>query len=318
MKIVVMDGHAANPGDLSWAPFEQFGEVVVYERTAKEDVVARAKDADAVFTNKVVFDEAVLSQLPQLKYIGILATGTNVVDMDAASRHGVVVTNIPAYSTDSVAQLVFAHILNIVNRVDDYANDIRHGRWASNPDFCYWDGQIHELPALTLGIVGLGNIGQKVARIALAFGMTVKAYTSKEQDQLPSGIVKASLEELFAESDILSLHCPLTPDTQRLVNAENLRKMKPSAIVVNTGRGPLVDEDDVAEALRMGVIAAYATDVLCQEPPQADNPLFSCPNAFITPHLAWGTLEARERLMVIAEENVRAFVAGKPVNVVNK
>lgn len=318
MKIVVMDGHAANPGDLSWAPFEQFGEVVVYERTAKDEVVARAKDADIVFTNKVIFDEAVISQLPQLKYIGILATGTNVVDMNAATRHGVVVTNIPAYSTDSVAQLVFAHILNIVNRVDVYANDIRNGRWANNADFCYWDGQIHELSALTLGIVGLGNIGQKVARIALAFGMKVKAYTSKEQNQLPEGIEKASLDELFAESDILSLHCPLTPDTQRLVNAENLRKMKSSAIVVNTGRGPLVDESDVAEALRTGVIAAYATDVLCQEPPQADNPLFSCPNAFITPHLAWGTLEARERLMVISEENVRAFVAGKPVNVVNK
>jgi len=318
LRIVVMDGHAANPGDLSWKPFEEFGEVVVYERTAKEDVVARAKDADAVFTNKVIFDEAVLSQLPQLKYIGILATGTNVVDMDAATRHGVVVTNIPAYSTDSVAQLVFAHILNVVNRVDVYADGVRDGRWAASPDFCYWDGTIHELSALTLGIVGLGNIGMKVARIALAFGMKVMASTSKEQSHLPDGIRKATIDELFSESDILSLHCPLTPDTQRIVNADNLRKMKSSAIVVNTGRGPLVDEDDVAEALREGVIAAYSTDVLCQEPPEADNPLFQCKNAFITPHLAWGTIEARQRLMGIALENVRAFVDGAPINVVNK
>lgn len=314
MKIVVMDGHAANPGDLSWKPFEQFGEVVVYERSKPEEVVERAKDADAVFTNKVVFNDEVMAQLPNLKYIGILATGTNVVDLEAARQRGIVVTNIPAYSTDSVAQLVFAHILNVVNRVDVYANDIRKGRWAQNPDFCYWDSQIHELAAMTIGVYGLGNIGMKVATIAAAFGMRVLAYTSKPQESLPSGITKATQDEIFAQSDIITLHCPLTPETQGLISADNISKMKPTAIVVNTGRGPLVDEIDMAIALKTGTIGAYAADVLCQEPPRADNPLFDCQNCFLTPHLAWGTIEARQRLMLIAEENVRAFVNGEPIN----
>lgn len=314
LHLVVMDGHAANPGDLSWEPFEQFGEVVVYERSKPEEVVERAKDADAVFTNKVVFSDEVMAQLPKLKYIGILATGTNVVDLEAARQRGIVVTNIPAYSTDSVAQLVFAHVLNIVNRVDVYANDIRKGRWAQNPDFCYWDTQIHELAQMTIGVYGLGNIGMKVATIAAAFGMRVLAYTSKPQESLPAGITKASQDEIFAQSDILTLHCPLTPQTQGLINADNISKMKRTAIVVNTGRGPLVDEIDMAIALKTGMLGAYAADVLCQEPPRADNPLFDCENCFLTPHLAWGTIEARERLMLIAEENVRAFVNGEPIN----
>lgn len=312
-----MDGHAANPGDLSWKPFEELAEVVVYERSKPEEVVERAADADMVFTNKVVFDEDVLAQLPKLKYIGILATGTNVVDMEAASRHNVVVTNIPAYSTDSVAQHVFALILNIVNRVDEYANGIRGGRWAKNPDFCYWDSQIHELSALTLGIVGFGNIGSKVAAIARAFGMRVLVETSKQQAQLPQGIEKASREQLLHESDIISLHCPLTPDTKELICRESINQMKPGMVVVNTGRGPLVNEADVAEALCDGRLGAYAADVMCQEPPQADNPLFACKNAYLTPHLAWGTIEARTRLMDIALNNVKAFLQGHPVNVVN-
>jgi len=316
MKIVVMDGHAANPGDLSWDIFRQFGEVVVYERSKLEEVIPRALGADAVFTNKVVFDDAVMAQLPELKYIGILATGTNVVDLDAARKRGITVTNIPAYSTDSVAQLVFAHILNILNRIDVYANDVREGRWASNPDFCYWYEQIHELSALTLGIVGMGNIGRKVAEIALAFGMKVNVFSSKELSQLPLGVVKKSLDEILAESDIVSLHCPLTPTTKSLIRKETIEKMKPTAILVNTGRGPLVDEADVAEALQNGHLGAYAADVMVQEPPRADNPLFACSNAYLTPHLAWGTIEARERLMAIAVENVRAFIAGKPQNVV--
>lgn len=314
MKIVVMDGHAANPGDLSWDVFRQFGEVVVYERSKPEEVVERAKGADAVFTNKVIFDDAVMAQLPELKYIGILATGTNVVDLDAARQRGIVVTNIPAYSTDSVAQLVFAHILNILNRTDVYANDIRNGRWASNPDFCFWYEQIHEISAFTLGIVGMGNIGRKVAQIALAFGMKVNVFSSKDLLELPQGVEKKTLDEIFTESDIISLHCPLTPTTKSLVCKETIAKMKPSAILVNTGRGPLVDEADVAEALQNGQLGAYAADVMVQEPPKADNPLFACRNAYLTPHLAWGTIEARERLFQIAVENVRAFVEGKPMN----
>ena len=309
-----MDGHAANPGDLSWDAFQEFGEVVVYERTKADEVVARAYEADAVFTNKVVFDDAVMAQLPNLKYIGILATGTNVVDLDAARKRGIVVTNIPAYSTDSVAQLVFAHILNILNRTDVYCNDVRNGAWAKNPDFCFWYNQIHELACLSLGIVGMGNIGRKVAEIALAFGMKVNVFTSKDGSLLPAGVKKKTMDELLAESDIVSLHCPLTPTTQSLIRKETIDKMKPSAILVNTGRGPLVDENDVAEALNDGRLAAYAADVMIQEPPREDNPLFGCKNAYLTPHLAWGTIEARQRLMSIAVENVRAFVKGTPIN----
>lgn len=311
-----MDGHAANPGDLSWEPFRQFGEVVVYERTRPEDVVARASDADAVFTNKVIFDDAVMAQLPQLKYIGILATGTNVVDLDAAHKRGIVVTNIPAYSTDSVAQLVFAHLLNIINRVDRYADGVREGRWANSADFCYWDGQIRELAQLTLGIVGFGNIGSKVAEIAKAFGMKVLVFTSKSQDDLPQGMEKAPLDRVFAESDIVSLHCPLTPDTKEIINRSSIKRFKHGAILINTCRGPLVNEADVAEALVSGQLGAYASDVMTQEPPQADCPLFKCSNAFLTPHLAWGSIDARERLMLIAEENVKSFLNNKPQNIV--
>lgn len=314
MKIVVMDGHAANPGDLSWDVFRQFGEVVVYERTKPEDTVARALGADIVFTNKVLFDDSVLAQLPDLKYIGILATGTNVVDLEAARQRGVIVTNIPAYSTDSVAQLVFAHILNILNRTDVYADNVRKGAWADSPDFCFWYNQIHELSSMTMGIVGIGNIGRRVALIALAFGMKVIVSSSKDIDQLPEGVIKMSTEDLLAESDIVTLHCPLTPSTEKLIRKETISRMKPSAILVNTGRGPLVDEDAVAEALQSGRLGAYAADVMNQEPPRHDNPLFACSNAYLTPHLAWGTIEARERLMDIAVENVRAFIEGTPKN----
>ncbi len=311
-----MDGHAVNPGDLSWQPFAAYGEVVVYERTAKDEVVARAKDADCVFTNKVVFSAEVLRQLPQLRYIGVLATGTNVVDLAAAQQQGVVVTNIPAYSTASVAQLVFAHILNVVQQVDRYATEARQGLWSRNPDFCYWHDQFHELSALHLGIVGVGNIGRQVATIAHAFGMPISALTSKPQAALPSYITKRTREELLTTADIISLHCPLTPATREMINSTALSLMKPTAILVNTGRGPLVDEEAVAQALRHGQLAAYCADVMCCEPPAADNPLLSCPNAFLTPHLAWGTIEARRRLMAIAHENVKAFLAGTPINTV--
>lgn len=317
MKIIVLDGYGMNPGDLSWEALGQLGDLIVYDRTAPEKVIERAKDAEVVLTNKVVLSEATIRQLPKLKYIGVLATGYNVVDTKAARQCGVVVTNIPAYSTESVAQMTFAHILNIMNRVEHYAQQNRDGRWSSNPDFCYWDTPLPELAGKTIGIVGLGSIGKRVACIANAFGMKVFAYTSKNATDLPEGIQKTTLDGLFGVSDILTLHCPLTDATHEMINKESLGKMKPGAILINTGRGPLVNERDVAEALHSGQLRAYGADVMCQEPPQADHPLLAEPNAFITPHVAWATYEARVRLMDIAVANVKAFIDGAPVNVVN-
>lgn len=317
MKIVELDAYAANPGDLSWDGLRALGELTVYDRTSPDKVVERAREADAVLTNKVAFDEDTLAQLPHLKYIGVMATGYNVVDTEAARRRGIVVTNIPAYSTDSVAQMVFAHILNITNWVDHYARQNRNGRWSGNPDFCYWDAPLHELAGKTLGIVGLGHIGCKVARIAIDFGLDVFAYTSKNAASLPPGIQKTTMDGLFAVSDILTLHCPLSPQTHQLINRQNLARMKPGAILINTGRGPLVDEQAVAEALASGRLGAYGADVMENEPPAADNPLLAQPNAFITPHIAWATVEARQRLVDICVDNLKAFIAGAPINVVN-
>ncbi len=316
IKIVVLDGYAANPGDISWEPLQALGSLTVYDRTAPADVVARCADADAVLTNKVVIDRRVISQLPRLRYVGVLATGYNVVDVDAARERGIVVTNIPAYSTDSVAQLTFAHILNVTNRVDHYARQNRQGRWSSNPDFVYWDTPLIELSGKTLGIVGLGSIGMKVALIARLFGMDVFAMTSKNSSDLPQGIQKTTFEGLLAVSDVLSLHCPLTPATRHLIDGRALAMMKPGAILINTGRGPLVDEQAVADALQRGQLLGYGADVMSQEPPAADNPLLSCRNAFLTPHIAWATAEARQRLMLIAVDNLQAFIGGKPRNVV--
>ena len=256
MKIVVMDGNGGNPGDMSWEQIEQFGNLTVYKRTAPEEVIAHVGDAEIVLTNKTVFDEATIAQLPNVKYIGVLATGYNVVDLQAASKRGIVVTNIPAYSTDSVAQMTFAHILNVTNHVDHYARASHDGEWSHCPDFCYWDLPLIELAGKTLGIVGLGNIGMKVARLAADFGMNVIALTSKQADQLPQYIRKASIDQLLSDSDIISLHCPLTPDTHQLVNSSTISKMKKGTIVVNTGRGPLVNEEDVAAALHRGHLAA--------------------------------------------------------------
>lgn len=317
MKIVVLDGYGVNPGDLSWKKLEELGELTVYERTAPEDVLTRTEDAEIVLTNKVVLSAEVLEKLPKLKYIGVLATGYNVVDTEAARAQGVAVTNIPAYSTDSVVQMTFAHILNITNRVAHYARENREGKWARSKDFCYWDTPLLELSGLTLGVVGLGNIGMKVARVARTLGMEVYAATSKSSSSLPEGIQKTTFKGLLGVCDILTLHCPLTPDTRELVNAKTLGMMKRGAVVINTGRGPLVNENDVAEALRSGQLAAYGADVMCQEPPREDNPLLAEPNAFITPHVAWATIDARRRLMKIAADNIKAFVEGKPVNVVD-
>ena len=317
MKIVELDGYAANPGDLSWEPLQELGELTVYDRTPTSLVVERAKDADIILINKVLITEEVLSQLPRLKYIGVLATGYNVVDVKAATKRGIVVTNIPAYSTESVAQMTFAHILNITNRIGHYARQSREGRWSSNPDFCYWDTQLWELSGKTIGIVGLGNIGMRVATIARYFGMDVFAYTSKNSADLPEGIQKTTLDGLFAVSDIVSLHCPLTADTRHLINRESLEKMKEGSILINTGRGPLVDEEAVAEALASGHLGGYGADVMIDEPPSPNNPLLAQRNAFITPHIAWATREARQRLMDICVRNVKAFIEGKRLNAVN-
>ena len=270
-----------------------------------------------MLTNKVPFDAETIWRLPNLKYIGVLATGYNIVDTVAASDQDIVVTNIPVYSTDSVAQNTFAHILAIANRVEHYTLQNREGRWSQSPDFVYWDTPLVELSGKTLGIVGLGTIGMKVARMAHCFGMDVFAYTSKHSNELPEGIRKTTLDGLLATSDILSLHCPLLRDTREMINAASIAKMKRGAILINTGRGPLVNEADVAEALKSGQLGAYGTDVMCQEPPSADNPLFSAPNFFSTPHIAWATYEARQRLMKTAIDNVKAFIEGNPVNVVN-
>ena len=316
MKIVILDGYTANPGDMSWKELEELGTLTVYDRTRPEETVARAADAEIVLTNKVVISREVMAQLPQLKYIGVLATGYNVVDIETAHERGIIVTNVPAYSTESVAQMVFAHLLNVTNRTDHYATENRSGRWTENEDFCYWDYPHMELAGKTFGIVGLGNIGRRVAEIALAFGMQVKALTSKSADTLPAGIRKADLEELLATSDVISLHCPLTDTTRHLINHETLSRMRPSAILINTGRGPLVDDQAVASALAEGQLAAFCADVLTEEPPKANNPLLSQPNAFITPHIAWATQEARTRLLQVAISNVKAFLNAKPQNVV--
>ena len=318
MKIVELDGYAANPGDLSYDGFKELGEFVVYPRTAAEDVVERAKDADAILINKVNIDGKVMDALPKLKYIGILATGYNVVDIDAATERGIVVCNIPAYSTYSVAQMTFSLMLAITNRVEYYAQKNRNGRWSYNQDFCYWDMPLHELEGKTMGIVGLGNIGMQVATIARAFGMDVFALTSKNSVDLPMGIQKTTLDGLLSISDVLSLHCPLTDSTRHIINEQSLAKMKSGSILINTGRGPLVDEAAVAKALHEGKLAGYGADVLSQEPPSEDNPLLKEPNAYITPHIAWATIEARTRLFDVAIENIKAFMAGTPQNVVNK
>ena len=314
MKIVVLDGYALNPGDLSWDEMKLLGELEIYDRTSPEQVLERSIGAEALITNKTVLTSDHMDALPNLKYIGVLATGYNVVDINAAKEHNIVVTNIPAYSTQSVAQMVFAHLLNITQRVGYYSKENTNGRWAKNQDFCYWDTNLIELAGKKIGIVGFGNIGQATARIALAMGMKVLAYTSKNQADLPTGILKVDLDELFSASDVISLHCPLTPETKELVNTKRLNMMKKNAILINTGRGPLINEKDLADALNKESIAGAGLDVLSTEPPLADNPLLTAKNCFITPHIAWATYEARTRLMQIAIDNLKSYIEGNIIN----
>lgn len=324
MEVVILDGFTVTQHDLSWDRLQQAAglSLTVHERTSAQDALARCLHADAVLTNKVVLSADLIATLPHLKYIGVLATGYNVVDGEAARQHGVVVTNIPSYSTASVAQLVFAHLLNVTNQVAHYADANRQSessasKWVSSPDFTWSDTPLTELAGKTFAVYGLGNIGTAVAHIALAFGMKVLAVTSRPQTSLPESIVKASWEQALCEADVLSLHCPLTPETRALINREALAQMKPTSILINTGRGPLVDEEAVAQALQENKLKAYCADVLSTEPPSPDNPLLSAPRCFLTPHIAWATLEARQRLIDIATDNLLAFVDGKPVHVVN-
>lgn len=319
MKIVILDGYSVTQDDLNWQQLqtlEGVTDVRIYDRTRADETLERCAEADAVLTNKMVITDDIMAGLPRLRYIGVLATGYNVVDAEAARQRGIVVTNIPAYSTASVAQLVFAHLLNITNSVAHYAEAA--SRWPASPDFTWSDTALTELAGKTFGIFGLGAIGTAVAHIALAFGMHVLAVTSREPEALPAGVTKASWTTVLREADVLSLHCPLTTDTREMINGETLSKMKSTAILINTGRGPLVNEQAVATALQEGRLAAYCADVLSTEPPSTDNPLLSAPRCYLTPHIAWATREARQRLIGIAVTNLRAFIERKPVNVVNR
>ena len=316
MNIVVLDGYTANPNDLSWEPLEAFGKLTIYDRTSADELIKRAQGADIILANKCRLKEEELKQLPKLKYIGVLATGYNNIDTEYAHKHEIVVSNIPSYSTESVVQMTFAHIFNITNQISHYASEVRAGQWSQNPDFCYWNTPLQELAGRTLGIIGLGNIGMRVAQVAHCLGMDVFALTSKEKDQLPTGVQKTTLEGLLGVADILTLHCPLSPDTYHLINEERLAMMREGAILINTSRGALVDEQAVANALESGRLQAYGADVMSKEPPLADNPLLRQAHAHLTPHIAWATLEARQRLIKTGIENVKAFVEGQPQNVV--
>lgn len=313
MEIVVFDGYAVNPGDLNWEGLKEFGNYTIYDRTKPEEVIERAKNADAILTNKVFITNKIMEALPRLKYIGILSTGYNTVDIEAARKRNIVVTNVPAYSTNSVAQMVFAHILNITQQVDHYNNEVRNGKWTRSDDFCFVDTPLIELTGLKIGIIGYGNIGQAVTRIAWGFGMKVCTYSHKSWLQLPRDVEQLSLDELYAQSDIITLHCPLDDKNRGMINVQSLKKMKRSAILINTGRGGLINEQDLADALNNDMITAAGLDVLSTEPPMADNPLLTAKNCYITPHIGWATKEARNRLINTIMENLRQFVNGDKV-----
>jgi glycerate dehydrogenase len=340
MQIVVLDGYTLNPGDLSWAPLEALAPCTIYDRTPQSDTIARAKDAEILLTNKTILSREILLQLPKLRYVGVLATGYNVVDLDFTRQRNIPVTNVPGYATPSVVQMVFAHLMNLTLRVADHGRSVAAGRWTQNKDFCYWDYPLVELSGLTMGIVGFGQIGRAVASAAQAFGMNVLVYEPRDcpnfrthhgeavvgengtvpftaSQERTAAVRFVGLEELFRSSDVVSLHCPLTSETKHLVNADRLALMKPSAYLLNTGRGPLVDEPALAEALNSGLISGAGLDVLSIEPPPAENPLLTAKNCFISPHIAWATRAARQRLLSIAVANVHAFLSGRPLNVVN-
>lgn len=316
MKVVILDSYTANPGDLSWDDLEDVCDLEVYDHTPKEKTIERAMDAEAVLTNKTVLDRFVIGGLPKLKYIGLLSTGCNAVDLEAANGRGIVVSNVPAYSTMSVVQLVFAHLLNFTHRIDLHSESVQSGEWCQSRDFCYWKAPLVELSGKVMGIMGLGEIGMNVARVACCFGMKVITHTRQPQEKCEH-VEYVGLDELFKRSDVISLHCPLTRETDRVVNAARLNMMKPTAFLINTGRGGLLDENAVAEALNTGRLAGAGLDVLSAEPPKPDNPLLTARNCWITPHIGWATRAARVRLIKQVTDNFKAFLAGAPVNVLS-
>lgn len=314
MKIVVLDGYTLNQGERDWEELNELGEVTVHDRTEPDEVIRRAEGAEVVLSNKVVLDRSTIEHLPDLKYIGVLATGYNIIDLNAAREHGIVVTNIPAYSTDSVVQMAFAHILNITLRVGHYAHEVHNGVWSAQSDFSYRDTPLIELKGKRIGLVGFGHIGQAMAKVALAFGMKVVVCPHKMDTKLPKEYEKAKLNDVFSTCDIVSLHCPLTPETKEMVNSFRLSLMKQGAILINTGRGGLIDEKALERALLSGKLLGAGMDVLSSEPPSPGNPLLKLKNCFITPHIAWATHEARERLMAQVVENLKAWMNGIPIN----
>ncbi|MCX7405904.1 MAG: D-2-hydroxyacid dehydrogenase [Planctomycetia bacterium] len=310
--IVILDGFTANPGDISWAAIEALGNCKIYDRTGEADVVARAADADIVLTNKTLITQKSLAALPRLRYIGVLATGYNTVDVQAAQQRGILVCNVPEYSTPNVTQAVFALLLELTNRTGHHSQTVHEGRWSASPDFCYWDGELVELAGRTLGIVGYGRIGKAVAAVGRAFGMQILAHRRTASDD-PQFV---SLDRLLSESDVVSLHCPLVPDTKELINAARLAQMKPSAFLINTARGALIHEPDLAAALNAERIAGAGLDVLSVEPPLASNPLLSARNCVMTPHIAWATRNARLRLLEVTAANIRSYLLNRPQNVI--
>lgn len=318
MKIVVLDGHTENPGDLSWSGLEDLGDLKVYDRTPmdEDEIIRRIGDCEAVYTNKTPITENIIKSCPKMKFVGVLATGYNIIDVDAARRYGVTVCNIPTYGTDAVAQYTFALILEVCHHVGAHSDSVHSGKWARSVDFCYWDYPLIELKGKTLGIIGTGRIGMAVAKIAKAFGMNVIAY-SRTQRENSDGVKYVPLDTLFEKSHIISLHCPLTPETEGIISGENIEKMKDSVIIINTGRGQLIDENALASALKSGKVYAAAVDVVSKEPIEETNPLLLAPNCIITPHIAWASKESRQRLMDIAVDNLRQYIAGRPQNVVS-
>lgn len=317
MKIVVLDGYALNPGDLGWDGIRKFGDLVVHDRTAADEVLTRAKGAAILFTNKTPVREDIINQLPDLRFIGVLATGYNIVDVEAATKKNIIVCNIPDYGSYSVAQLTFALLLELCHHVQRHSDTVFNGKWTAAKDWCYWDFPLVELKGKVLGIIGFGSIGQKVADMGTAFGMSVLGSARTRTDQSHRKNFRwVDIPELLRESDVVSIHCPLTPETQGLINAKSLRTMKKTAFLLNTSRGPIIVDGDLSEALNSDVIAGAAIDVLSTEPPRNGNPLFGAKNLIITPHIAWATREARVRLMEIAVRNLDSFINGTPTNVV--
>lgn len=319
MKIVVLDGYTLNPGDISWEEMEEFGEVTVYDRTSKEDIAVRIGDAEVVYTNKTPLTKETFEACPNIKFVGILATGYNIVDVDAAKERGIPVSNIPTYGTAAVSQYAMALLLELCHHIGEHSDCVKKGDWTNNPDWCFWNYPLVELAGKTMGIIGFGRIGQDTGKLAQAFGMKVLAYDAHKRPELESETCRyVELDTLFAESDVISLHCPLFAETEGIINKDSIAKMKTGVMIINDSRGPLIVEEDLRDALNSGKVAGAAVDVVSTEPIQMDNPLLKAKNMIITPHIAWAPKESRQRLMNLAVENLRSFVSGKPQNVVNE